>query len=185
MSGFEPRDKVWQSAKWTLSCNYNKYLESENDKHLLYLFLKQQINMSGNVHNNPRTHSTFEKSARRGFYWRIYRRRWGAGRHSLLLEVDWLPSPLPTSSSGICYRFSIIYELKLHPECRHGRPQRYCVCGAGKCSILHCKEPIPKILNKYYSHRPNFHIMCLCTRFIDSHDRSAYSAAGKYVDRSW
>ncbi len=26
---------------------------------------------------------------------------------------------------------------------------------------------------------------CICERFIYSHDRSAYSAAGKYVDRSW
>ncbi len=26
---------------------------------------------------------------------------------------------------------------------------------------------------------------CVCERFIFSHDRSAYSAAGKYVDRSW
>ncbi len=25
----------------------------------------------------------------------------------------------------------------------------------------------------------------VCERFINSHDRSAYSAAGKYVDRSW
>ncbi len=27
--------------------------------------------------------------------------------------------------------------------------------------------------------------MCLCERFIYSHDRSAYFAAEKYVDRSW
>jgi hypothetical protein len=26
---------------------------------------------------------------------------------------------------------------------------------------------------------------CVCERFIYSHDRSAYSAAGKYVNRSW
>jgi hypothetical protein len=26
---------------------------------------------------------------------------------------------------------------------------------------------------------------CVCERFIYSHDQSAYSAAGKYVDRSW
>ncbi len=26
---------------------------------------------------------------------------------------------------------------------------------------------------------------CVCERFTYSHDRSAYSAAGKYVDRSW
>jgi hypothetical protein len=24
-----------------------------------------------------------------------------------------------------------------------------------------------------------------CEQFVNSHDRSAYSAAGKYVDRSW
>jgi hypothetical protein len=26
---------------------------------------------------------------------------------------------------------------------------------------------------------------CVCEQFIYSHDRPAYSAAGKYVDRSW
>ncbi len=26
---------------------------------------------------------------------------------------------------------------------------------------------------------------CVCERFIYSHDQSAYSAAGKYVDRPW
>ncbi len=26
---------------------------------------------------------------------------------------------------------------------------------------------------------------CVCERFIYSHDQSAYSAAGKYVDQSW
>ncbi len=30
-----------------------------------------------------------------------------------------------------------------------------------------------------------FPYSCVCERFIYSHDRSAYSAAGKYVDRSW
>ncbi len=35
-------------------------------------------------------------------------------------------------------------------------------------------------------HSPNFHIhVSVCDRFIYSHDRSAYSAAGKYMDRSW
>jgi hypothetical protein len=32
---------------------------------------------------------------------------------------------------------------------------------------------------------PNFHIhACVCDGFVYSHDRFAYSAAGKYVDRS-
>jgi hypothetical protein len=32
---------------------------------------------------------------------------------------------------------------------------------------------------------PNFHIhVCICDRFLYSHDRSAYFR-GKYVDRSW
>ncbi len=35
--------------------------------------------------------------------------------------------------------------------------------------------------------RPQFQFpySCVCERFIYSHDRSAYSAAGKYVNRSW
>ncbi len=28
-------------------------------------------------------------------------------------------------------------------------------------------------------------LVCVCERFIYSHDRSTYSAAGKYMDRSW
>jgi len=50
----------------------------------------------------------------------------------------------------------------------------YCVSVYCKCNCVifiyestHCQETIPKIGNKY------------------SHDPSAYSAAGKYVDRSW
>jgi hypothetical protein len=31
----------------------------------------------------------------------------------------------------------------------------------------------------------NFPHLCVCGRFIYLHDRSAYSATGKYVDRSW
>jgi hypothetical protein len=31
----------------------------------------------------------------------------------------------------------------------------------------------------------NFHIQGVCETFIYSQDRSAYSAAGKYEDRSW
>ncbi len=27
--------------------------------------------------------------------------------------------------------------------------------------------------------------LCVCERFIYTHDQSAYSAEGKYVDRSW
>ncbi len=30
-----------------------------------------------------------------------------------------------------------------------------------------------------------FPLSCVCERFMYSHDRSAYSAAGKYVNRSW
>ncbi len=51
-------------------------------------------------------------------------------------------------------------------------------------TILHCKDPTPKIRNKY-SHegiaplQSQFLHSCFCERFIYSSDRSAYSAAGK------
>ncbi len=38
---------------------------------------------------------------------------------------------------------------------------------------------------EFRSHRFRFPDSCVCERFIYSHDRSAYSAAGKYVERSW
>jgi hypothetical protein len=56
--------------------------------------------------------------------------------------------------------------------------------------VTHCKGPIQKI-RKTYSQKRNcapqsqFLHSCVCELFIYSHDRSAYSAAGKYVDRSW
>ncbi len=53
----------------------------------------------------------------------------------------------------------------------------------------HCKETILKIRKKYSQKgiaRPQsqFPHSCFCER-ICPHDRSAYSAAGKYVKRSW
>jgi hypothetical protein len=45
------------------------------------------------------------------------------------------------------------------------------------------KDTIPKIRNKY-SQKKNFYA-CVCEQFIYSQERSAYSAAGKFVDRSW
>ncbi len=53
--------------------------------------------------------------------------------------------------------------------------------------LAHCKDntenskqifPEEELCNQF-SHS------CVCERFIYLHDRSAYSAAGKYVDRSW
>jgi hypothetical protein len=54
----------------------------------------------------------------------------------------------------------------------------------------HCKDTTPKIRNKCSQKgiaRPQsqFPHSCVCDRFIHSHDRSAYSTAEKYVDRSW
>jgi hypothetical protein len=56
---------------------------------------------------------------------------------------------------------------------------------------LHCKDTIPKIRNNYSQKRncerpeSQFPHSSVCERFICSHDQSAYSAAGKYVDQSW
>jgi hypothetical protein len=53
-----------------------------------------------------------------------------------------------------------------------------------------CKDTIPKfetnIPRKGTARPPSqFSHSCVCEGFIYSQDRSAYSAAGKYVDRSW
>jgi hypothetical protein len=69
---------------------------------------------------------------------------------------------------------------------KFGRPAR----NSGTLSTLHCKDTSQKIQNKY-SHKRNCAasvpistFMCLWAIFTYSHDQSAYSAAGKYVDRS-
>jgi hypothetical protein len=55
---------------------------------------------------------------------------------------------------------------------------------------VHCKELIPKIqtnIPRKGIARPQsqFQHSCVCERFIYSHNRSAYSAAGNMVDESW
>ncbi len=55
---------------------------------------------------------------------------------------------------------------------------------------MHCKDTKPKLetnIPRKGITRPQsqFPHSCVCERFIYSHDGSAYSAAGKYVDRSW
>ncbi len=66
---------------------------------------------------------------------------------------------------------------------REGRGRMY----RRRREVVHCKDTIPKILHKYSRKRncAAFPISTFCGRFIYSLDRSAYSAAGKYVDRSW
>ncbi len=52
----------------------------------------------------------------------------------------------------------------------------------------HCKDTIPKFETKIHRKgiaRSQFPHSCVSERFIYSHNRSAYSAAEKYVDRSW
>ncbi len=68
---------------------------------------------------------------------------------------------------------------------------KYLILSIGQhTSTTHCKDTISKILNKYSQKRncagsvliPH---SCVCERFIYSQDWSAFSAAGKYVDRFW
>jgi hypothetical protein len=49
--------------------------------------------------------------------------------------------------------------------------------------MLHRKEPMPKIRNRkgIARQQSQFPHPCVGERFINSHDRSAYSSAGKYV----
>jgi hypothetical protein len=52
---------------------------------------------------------------------------------------------------------------------------------------LHCKDTMPKIEKNnprkgIVRPQSQFPHSCVCERFIYSHDQSAYSAAGKYVD---
>ncbi len=55
---------------------------------------------------------------------------------------------------------------------------------------LHCNDTISKILNKYIPSKwivwpqSQYTHTCVYERLISSHDLSAYSAAGKYVDRA-
>ncbi len=54
----------------------------------------------------------------------------------------------------------------------------------------HCKDTLPKIetnIPRIGIARPQFQFShsCICELIIYSHDRSAYSATGKYVDWSW
>jgi hypothetical protein len=52
---------------------------------------------------------------------------------------------------------------------------------------LHCKDTIEINIPSKGITRPQsqFPHSCVCERFLYSHDGSAYSAAGKHVDRSW
>ncbi len=57
-------------------------------------------------------------------------------------------------------------------------------------AYVHCKDTIPKFETNNPRKRiappqSQFPHSYVCERFIYSHDRSAYSAAGKYVDQSW
>ncbi len=58
-------------------------------------------------------------------------------------------------------------------------------------SAIHCKDTIPRIRNKYSQKSTviepppsQFPHSCVCEWFIYSHDWSAYSPTGKYVDQS-
>jgi hypothetical protein len=59
------------------------------------------------------------------------------------------------------------------------------LCGA-KTQYREFETNIPrKGITRPQSPFSTFMCLCVWERFIYSHDRSAYSAAGKYVDRSW
>ncbi len=57
-------------------------------------------------------------------------------------------------------------------------------------TVLHCKDKMPKIWNKYSQKRntgpqSQFLHSCICERIIYSHDGYAFFCWRKYVDRSW
>ncbi len=100
-------------------------------------------------------------------------------------RLNWLPHPL--LHKRVCVPPIWILGGHTRGRSQFGRPAR----NSGTLSTLHCKDTIQKIQRKY-SHKRNCAasapistLMCLWAIFIYSHDRSAYSAAGKYVDRSW
>ncbi len=77
---------------------------------------------------------------------------------------------------------------------KHAKKKRAQILTKGERSLelwlAHWKDTIPKILinipRKGIARlQSQFLHSCVCERFIYSHEQSAYSAAGKYVNRSW
>ncbi len=124
-------------------------------------------------------------------------RRRTSGLWLSLHKMSWIkPSAWVRTYWRLLLASKLIFRAKPIPSAAV-RVQTYkgqCYCVIVKMSFwpissLHCKDKIPRILNKN-SQKRNYaasipiSTSCVCERFI-SHDRSAYYAAGKCVDRSW
>ncbi len=94
------------------------------------------------------------------------------------------------------YRSQLSYHYTVHSfsQLSHNitsSPKINCSTTSHSSWCPHCKDTIPKILKEniprkgFASSQSQFPHSCVCEQFTYSHNRSAYSAAGKYVDRSW
>ncbi len=105
---------------------------------------------------------------------------WNFGRLKFFL-TDSTRNEIPLSQRRISKTSNIWSNLKFCKNKIH-------INGSSKYLTpqLHCKDTIPNIRSKYSQNRNCAASVLISTfMYIYSHDRSAYSAAGKFVDRSW
>ncbi len=145
---------------------------------------------------------TYTTSFQRNYIGWGPRRRGFCFKHRLLYVLTFFVIICRLLSVGCRFKFSVIQYLSVVVFCcwlsGYWLSSADCwlsgVAVSGCCWFLvgvvswlsvNCKDTIPKIRNKYPRKeiaRPQsqFSHLCVCERFIYSHVRSAYSAAGKY-----